>query len=125
MQQIILPLKALSDGGRVRIIVALMEHKELCACQITELLGFTGATVSRHLSILHNADLIQSRKEGRWVYYAIADNVQHASPILDWIKEQSSQCSQFQKDSKELNHILSCDPEDICRKQRGNSCCSK
>jgi DNA-binding transcriptional ArsR family regulator len=64
--------KALSDPNRVRMLVAL-RRGELCVCQITELFGFAPSTVSKHLSILHHAGLIQSRKAERWVYYRLAD----------------------------------------------------
>ena len=64
--------KALSDPNRVRILLAL-KHGELCVCQITELFGFAPSTVSRHLSILHHAHLILSRKSERWVYYRLDD----------------------------------------------------
>ena len=46
-------LKALSDKNRTRVVAALWRFDELCACQITEFLQVTGATASRHLSILH------------------------------------------------------------------------
>lgn len=38
--------KGLADGNRMRVIAALMEHDEPCACQLTEVLGLAGATVS-------------------------------------------------------------------------------
>ncbi len=64
--------KALSDPGRVRILLAL-RRRELCVCQITELFGFAPSTMSKHLSILHHAGLIQSRKTERWVHYRLPD----------------------------------------------------
>jgi ArsR family transcriptional regulator len=59
--------KALSDMNRLRIVVALGRYEELCACQITELLQVTGATVSRHLGVLQHAGVLKSRKEGRFL----------------------------------------------------------
>ena len=64
-------LKALSDKNRMRVVAALWRFDELCACQITELLNVSGATASRHLGILQKTGLVESRKEGRWVYYKI------------------------------------------------------
>jgi DNA-binding transcriptional ArsR family regulator len=60
--------KALSDPGRVRILCALRDA-ELCVCQIVELLGLATSTVSKHMAILRQARLVESRKDGRWVYY--------------------------------------------------------
>ncbi len=58
--------KALADENRVRMLLAL-KGGELCVCQITELFGLAMSTVSKHLSILYQAGLTESRKEGRWI----------------------------------------------------------
>ena len=63
---------ALSDENRLRMLLAL-RHGELCVCQLIELMGLSPSTVSKHLSILRDAGLLDSRKEGRWVYYRMAD----------------------------------------------------
>ena len=62
--------KALSDPNRVRILCALQDG-ELCVCQLTSLLQLAASTVSKHCSILHQANLVDSRKDGRWVYYRL------------------------------------------------------
>ena len=62
--------KALADENRVRALLAL-RHGELCVCRITELFGLAVSTVSKHLSILYQAGLVESRKEGRWMYYRL------------------------------------------------------
>ncbi|MEX0885764.1 MAG: metalloregulator ArsR/SmtB family transcription factor [Phycisphaeraceae bacterium] len=63
--------KALSDETRVRALVAL-GRGELCVCQLVELLELAPSTVSRHLELLHQAGLIERRKQGRWHYYRLA-----------------------------------------------------
>jgi DNA-binding transcriptional ArsR family regulator len=60
----------LSDESRVRTLLALRKG-ELCVCQIKELFGLAPSTVSKHLSILFQAGLAESRKEGRWIYYSL------------------------------------------------------
>src|ERR1035437_9312376 len=62
--------KALGDENRVRMLLALQDG-ELCVCQITELFGLAASTTSKHLSILYQAGLLDSRKEGRWMYYSL------------------------------------------------------
>ena len=62
--------KALADESRVRMLMAL-RGGELCVCQITELFGFAPSTVSKHLSILFQAGLVESRKKDRWIYYQL------------------------------------------------------
>ena len=65
MKEMISIFKALSDQNRLRVVAALTNCPELCACQITELLQVSGATGSRHLEILIAAGLVDRRKEGR------------------------------------------------------------
>jgi ArsR family transcriptional regulator len=62
--------KALSDANRVRMLCAL-RGGELCVCQLIDLLRLAPSTVSKHLSIMSQAGLIESRKDGRWVYYRL------------------------------------------------------
>ena len=78
--------KALADENRIRILGALRFH-ELCVCQLIELLGLAPSTVSKHLSILRNARLVDSRKQGRWMYYRLSgDDVPDlVTEALTWI----------------------------------------
>ncbi len=73
MRDFMTVIKALADENRVRTLMALRE-RELCVCEIIELLGLAPSTVSKHLSILYQAGLIESRKDGRWVYYRHSQN---------------------------------------------------
>ena len=116
--------KALSDMNRLRIVAALSRHDELCACQITEVLQVTGATASRHLSILQHAGLLDSRKEGRWVYYRLALPV-HTEEIFQWLDASFTESDVFQADAEALNGIVEITREDLCRQQRGEECCPK
>lgn len=108
--------KALGDGNRVRAVMALMWYEELCVCQIVEMLHLASATVSRHMHILQNARLVQSRKEGRWVYYRLAE----AFPALirNWLLESLAHASQIVADRVLLEVILAQEPEDLCRQQK-------
>jgi ArsR family transcriptional regulator len=67
-------MKALSDSNRLRII-AMLKERELCVCEITDVLQLATSTVSKHLSILKEADIITDEKDGKWVNYKIADNM--------------------------------------------------
>jgi DNA-binding transcriptional ArsR family regulator len=113
--------KALSDPNRVRMLLALRKG-ELCVCQITELFGFAPSTVSKHLSILHHAQLILSRKSERWVYYRLADK---SAPVtvreaLDWVHKSLAKTDAAAADAKKLKIILKTDLAVICRRQK---CC--
>lgn len=63
-------MKALSDPSRVKV-VRMLERREMCACEIVDLLGLAQPTVSRHLRVLQDAGLILGRKEGVWVHYRL------------------------------------------------------
>ena len=64
--------KALSDKNRLRI-VKMLEIRPLCVCEITSVLGLAPSTVSKHLSILQEAELIEDKKDGKWVEYSIPE----------------------------------------------------
>ena len=64
--------KAIADPSRVRIL-KLLEGGELCVCQITTVLDLSPATVSKHLAALKAAGLVQQRRDGKWVYYRLAE----------------------------------------------------
>lgn len=121
MKRTIAVLKACSDSNRLRTLGALLDHHELCACQITELLEISGATVSRHLSLLINAGLLESRKEGRWVFYHLHKDADDS--FIKWLKNELENSADFAKDRKKMKQILKKNPEEICRKQRGKKCC--
>ena len=63
--------RALGHPARLRA-VAMLRTGELCVCQITEVLQLAQSTVSSHLRELRRAGLITERKDGRWVYFALA-----------------------------------------------------
>lgn len=62
--------RALGDETRVRI-VALLVHGELCVCHLEEALGLSQPNCSRQLGILKSAGIVDSRRDGTWVYYRI------------------------------------------------------
>ena len=72
MREVLDITKALADGNRLRVLMALTGG-ELCVCQIVELLQLAPSTVSKHMSILRQARLVESRKDGRWMYYRLPD----------------------------------------------------
>ena len=117
-------LKALSDMNRLRIVTALGHYEELCACQITELLQVTGATVSRHLGILQHAGVLKSRKEGRWIYYRLAPPAD-ADALFQWLEKAIGASDELKADRKGLEKIVGIGREDLCRMQRGEDCCPK
>lgn len=64
--------RALGDETRLRII-ALLSHGELCVCHVENALGLSQPNCSRQLGILKASGVVDSRREGTWVYYRITD----------------------------------------------------
>lgn len=112
--------KALADENRIRVLLAL-RGGELCACQITELFGLAPSTMSKHLSILYQAGLVDSRKDGRWIYFRLPDGKapRTVKKAIDWISKAAEEQPRIQEDAELLKKILKMDPSEICKRQ----CC--
>ena len=65
-------IKAIGDPTRLKIIY-LLEHGELCVCEIMTVLDKPQPTVSHHLNLLKNAGLLKWRKEGVWIHYKLSN----------------------------------------------------
>jgi ArsR family transcriptional regulator len=72
--------KALGDESRQRIL-SLLSIKELCVCELVMALNMTQPTTSHHLKILEDADLIQDRRDGKWMFYSVKDKAKVSSLI--------------------------------------------
>ena len=72
--------KVFADGSRIRILYAL-DGQELCVCHMAELLGMSVSAVSHQLRILRDADLVRTRREGKTVFYSLADD--HVRSIIE------------------------------------------
>ncbi|MDD5758846.1 MAG: metalloregulator ArsR/SmtB family transcription factor [Desulfobulbaceae bacterium] len=85
-------MKALSDQGRVKII-KMLQAREMCVCELQAALELSQPSVSKHLKILEEAGLVESRKEGMWMNYRLADvsdsiYARHMQSILhEWLND--------------------------------------
>jgi ArsR family transcriptional regulator, arsenate/arsenite/antimonite-responsive transcriptional repressor len=118
VRELMAVVKALADESRVRMLLSL-SGGELCVCQIVELMGLAPSTVSKHMSILKQACLVDSRKEGRWIFYRLAekDVPAEARRIAALVSELISADPRIREDAKRLKQILKMDKEELCRKQ--------
>ena len=122
MRELLAITKALADENRLRIVAAL-QGRELCLCQIVELLGLATSTVSKHMSILQQARLVESRKQGRWSHFRLNDQAPQAAHDANaWLAGHLRHDRQIQEDRKRLNQILETDPEQLCRRQSQCKC---
>ncbi len=111
--------KALGDVQRLRIL-SLLEHGELCVCQIIEVLGLAPSTVSKHLSLLSSAGLVVMRKEGRWAYYRLSDGAyaDATRPLIEWLRGALQGASTVECDKVMLEAVLALNLCDVARNQR-------
>lgn len=118
MQDFLSITKALGDENRVRILMALRSG-ELCVCQVTELLKLAPSTVSKHISILKQARLVESNKNGKWVYYRLPDRTSSvAAEAIAWATKHLSSDAKIGTDARTLKAIVKKHPVEACRKQR-------
>jgi DNA-binding transcriptional ArsR family regulator len=116
--------KALAEENRVRIFMAL-EDEELCVCQITALLELAPSTVSKHISVLRQARLVEGRKDGRWIFYRQADESAptEVNEAIAWVKKSLSSNKRIQEDANRLKEILKIDRDILCSRQTRSSVC--
>jgi ArsR family transcriptional regulator len=92
MKQFIRVMKALSDPSRVRVL-KLLEDRELCVCEIQQVLGLAQSTVSRHMKLLEDAGLVDRKRNGTWIIYSLAtgSDVPYGDVMLthlaDWLND--------------------------------------
>ena len=106
--------KALSDESRVRALMAL-KGGELCLCQLIDLLKLAPSTVSKHMTLLLQAGLIEKRKEGRWHFYRLAegDGSYEALGALKWMVKSLSSEDTILNDSETLSGVRKKDLEEL------------
>ena len=116
MEEFVDVAKALSDPSRVRIFCALRVG-ELCVCQIVELLGLATSTISKHMSILRQARLVEFRKEGRWVYYRRAEDrlSPAAAGATAWCDSALAKDAALKDDAVRLKKIVCTPLGELCR----------
>ena len=88
--------KALGDATRVRMLDAL-SRSEVCVCDLAEMLGLTESAVSHQLRFLRGLRLVRSRRDGRHIYYTLAD--QHIVKLFEQGLEHVREFSKSQRSS--------------------------
>lgn len=113
--------KALADENRLRMLMALRDG-EICVCQIAELMGLAMSTVSKHLSVLYQAGLVNARKEGRWMYYSLMGRgtPTAAREAVAWVRRSLEGNERIAADAKQLTKVLAMDLSELCKRQCGN-----
>jgi len=111
--------KALADSNRVRTLMFLGD-RELCVCRIIEVLGLAPSTVSKHLNVLHRAGLLDSRKDGRWVYYRLARGGPTAvRRALRFVRQCLADDPQAAQDARKVRAVCRMSLDQLCCRYNG------
>ena len=107
MKKIANVFKALSDETRLRVM-KLLQERELCVCELMQVLSMSQPRISRHLSVLKNAGLVDDRREGKWVYYSLCNGVgtEEIKTILKSLSQTGNQMEVVQEDKKKLKNAV-------------------
>lgn len=94
MKKITKLFKALSDANRLKILGLLLKKKEVCVCELQQVLKVAQPTVSKHLKILEEAGFVDSRREGSWMIYFVPEDLEEKNrQLLDlvafWLQDLS------------------------------------
>lgn len=80
------------NEARLKIIYLLEEEKELCPCDLADILGMSIPAVSQHLRKLKDGNIVETRKEGQTIYYSLAQkNLKILKPFFKHINQQTQQ----------------------------------
>ena len=94
--------KALGDPVRLRLFSLLGQHPEVCVCHLVEAVDIPQSTISRHLGVLRHAGLVDTRRDGKWMYYRL--NAELAASFEELVQPHLDE--QMQKDRCLLQNIL-------------------
>ena len=115
MRDLIKVLKAVADKNRMRIL-KMLEKKKMCVCELAAVLEIKQPSVSKHLSILKNAGLIQDERNVQWIDYSLCkEKINKYAPdiqanIENWLKDDTIIKRDLQK-TKTLCR------EELCKKE--------
>ncbi|MDR3623541.1 MAG: metalloregulator ArsR/SmtB family transcription factor [Chlamydiales bacterium] len=102
----------LSDETRLRCLLLLQKEKELCVCELSQVLGSMQPKISRHLALMRQSGLISDERRSQWVYYRLNNNLQGwihkiLATILRELKDHEPYCFDLEK-IKELRTKNTC-----------------
>ncbi|MEM3342187.1 MAG: metalloregulator ArsR/SmtB family transcription factor [Thermoplasmata archaeon] len=114
--------KAISDKNRLMALLAL-QNRELCICQLTEILGLAPSTVSRHMSVLKHTGIVNIRRSGKWTYYTLSKQIDKRHPRLSLLIEDIFKIIRDDAETEEvirhIEEIIQVIPIEKCGRKKG------
>jgi len=99
--------KCLSEPVRLRILFLLLKRGELCVCDLVESLEISQSVVSRHLAYLRNNSVLNSRREGAWVYYTLDKSNPFFGEVMANFAENGANSMELKADLGRLSESVS------------------
>lgn len=98
--------QALADTTRLRCLVLIATHGELCVCELVYAIDVSQPKVSRHLKLLRDRGLVRDRRDHTWVYYRLADTLPSWLRVtLDGVVDAHGATNPFAGDVRRLAHM--------------------
>ncbi len=82
MKELARIIKAMADETRLQMLALIVHDEEVCVCDCMQVLGISQSKASRHLRYLANAGLLDDRRDGTWVYYRVAKQLDADRGVL-------------------------------------------
>ncbi len=115
MNELVVVAKAFADPTRVRILSAL-RGGELCVCELSDALGVTQSTLSTHLQVIRDAGLVQTRRDGKWIYYTVTPETdQLLGSVFEFFAKAVKNDATIRRDQQQLTARL--------KERKGGACC--
>ena len=106
----------LSHEIRLRCVLLLLDHAELCVCDLTAVIGAPQPSVSRHLGQLRTVGLVADRRQGQWIYYRLAAGLpEWVMTILQATAQHVAGSSPFEGDRRATAALLTRDNGRRCQ----------
>jgi ArsR family transcriptional regulator, arsenate/arsenite/antimonite-responsive transcriptional repressor len=103
-----------------------LQGPELCVCELCDVLAMTQSTLSTHLQVIRKAGLVCARRQGKWMYYAIAPEAKRlVASLFQFFSDSLKTDAKLQRDAKKLTWRLSLRDNGSCCVGFGdkNPCC--
>ena len=115
MRDFELAMKAVGDPNRTRIL-KLLEDGGLCVCQVQAVLGLAPSTVSKHLTILKIAGLVEDQRDGKWIEYGLTAESRnpHAKSLLELVHRTLDRDPAVLADRERLREIKAIPLTELC-----------
>ncbi len=115
MNELVTTAKAFADPTRVRILAAL-RRGELCVCELSDALNTTQSTLSTHLQVIREAGLVETRRDGKWIYYRINERAEQLiDALFGFFAGTMKKEGTIRRDEKQLTARL--------QERKGGACC--